>query len=447
VTRRLLLGYLGVTLFVLLALEVPLGIQNQRNERHDLAVRLEHDATTLASFAEDAVQTLSEPQLRAIAKRAYDWSRSSGARVVIVDKRGDAVVDTSARVAGRERFATRPEIATALRGVVTSGTRKSETLHTTLLYVAVPIASGGVVHGAVRVTYPTSAVDSRILHYWLILAAIGSIVLAAAAAVGLLTARFVSQPLRDLERAAAAVGEGDLTVRAADRVGPPEVRSLAAVFNDMVAKLGSLLRSQQEFVADASHELRTPLTALRLQLENGEPEAALREVERLADLVNGLLALARADAGAVPAASVDAATAVRERAETWAALAGERSVRVVVDTDGPAPVRVARGRLEQVLDNLVANALDAAPSGSAVTVSVHADADAVELHVVDEGPGMTPDQLERAFDRFWRAGTGGGGSGLGLAIVRRLVEADDGAVRLAPAASGGVDAVVRYRRA
>ena len=440
--RRLLLGYLGITLFILVALEVPLGIQNQRNERHDLAVRLEHDATTLASFAEDAVQTLSEPQLRAIAQKAYAYSSSSGARVVIVDKSGDALVDTSAAKTGRESFASRPEIQRALRGLVASGTRRSETLRTTLLYVAVPIASGGVVHGAVRVTYPTSAVDSRILHYWLILGAVGSVVLAAAVAVGLLTARFVTRPLRDLEEVAAAVGDGDLAVRASEQVGPPEVRSLAAVFNDTVTKLGQLVRSQEEFVADASHELRTPLTALRLRLENGDVDASLHEVERLADLVDGLLALARADAGTAAATTFDAAALVRERVEHWAPLAAEREVLVSAETDGSVPVRAARERVVQVLDNLVANALAVAPPGTVVTLAVRDG----EIHVLDEGPGLTTEQRARAFDRFWRAGSGDGGSGLGLAIVRKLVEVDGGSVELEEAPSGGIDAVVRLRR-
>ena len=446
-TRRLLLGYLGVTLFVLLALEVPLGIQNQRNERHDLAVRLEHDATTLASFAEDAVQTLSERQLTAIAGKAYAYGSGTGARVVVVDRHGDALVDTSGRVPGRESFASRPEIHAALRGNVASGTRRSETLRTTLLYVAVPIASGGVVHGAVRITYPTSTVDARILHYWLILAAIGAVVLAAAALVGLLTARFVARPLRDLEQTAARVGRGDVGARASEQHGPPEVRSLAAAFNDTVAKLGQLLRSQDEFVADASHELRTPLTALRLRLENGDGEGALREVERLADLVGGLLALARADAGTATVASIDAPAVVRERVAHWTPLAEERNVRLRAEAAASAPARAAQERLVQVLDNLIANALEVAPAGSTVTVAVRSDGAVTEIHVVDEGPGLTAEQRERAFDRFWRAGSGPGGSGLGLAIVRRLVEADEGSAALEAAPGGGIDAVVRLRRA
>jgi signal transduction histidine kinase len=449
VTRRLLLGYLGVTLFVLLALEVPLGVQNQRTEHHDLTARVAHDATVLAADAEDVAQAPTRKQLNSLAAIASSYASRTGARVVIVDRNGEALIDTSGRVRGVESFASRPEIVAALAGRYPSGVRNSKTLHERLLYVAVPIASGGKVHGAVRITYPFSTVDARIHRYWLILALIGAVVLAGAAVVGLGLSRFVTRPLRRLEQAAEAVGEGQLDARAPEDDGPPEVRSLAGVFNETVAKLARLVRSQGEFVADASHELRTPLTALRLRLESLPPshdrDAALRETDRLRDLVSGLLALARADAGNEPPGRVDATSLLRERVEAWLPLAEERDVALVAELDGPVAVQAAPGRLAQVLDNLLSNALEASPPGGTVTLSALRAPPWVELHLADEGKGLTAEQRARAFDRFWRAGPGGGGSGLGLAIVGRLVAADEGEVELREAAGGGVDAVVRLR--
>ena len=170
-------------------------------------------------------------------------------------------------------------------------------------------------------------------------------------------------------------------------------------------------------------------------------------MERLADLVGGLLALARADTGTASVATVDAVATARERVSHWTPLADERGVRIRAEAATPAPARIAEGKLVQVLDNLIANALEVAPGGTTVTVSVRRGDDATEIHVVDEGPGLTAEQRERAFDRFWRAGSGAGGSGLGLAIVRRLVETDEGSAALEDAAGGGIDAVVRLRRA
>jgi signal transduction histidine kinase len=451
VTRWLLLGYLGVTVFVLASLEVPLGLQNQRTERRDLTANVSHDAMVLAADAEDAVQRPTRRQLEGLAALAAAYANRTGGRIVMVGKNGHALVDTSGRVQGAENFASRPEIRAALAGRYPSGVRDSRTLHARLLYVAVPISSGGQVHGAVRITYPLSAVDARITRYWLILGLVGGVVLIGAALVGLGAARFVTRPLRRLEEAAAAVGEGRLETRADPRDGPPEVRSLAAVFNGTVAKLERLVHSQEEFVADASHELRTPLTALRLRLENlpegVDRDAALRESRRLSELVDGLLVLARADSGDESAEQVDVAAVVRERCAAWLPVADEHGVALRAALNGPVAVRTAHGRLAQVLDNLIANALEVSPEGSAVTLAARSSPPWIELHVTDEGPGLSAEQRERAFDRFWRAGSGEGGSGLGLAIVRRLVAVDDGKVELREAPAGGIDAVVRFRPA
>jgi signal transduction histidine kinase len=299
------------------------------------------------------------------------------------------------------------------------------------------------VHGAARVTIPTSAVDSRIRRYWLILAAIAAIVLAAAMVVAVALARFVARPLHRVEQAAAALGAGDLAARAPEHEGPEEVQMLARSFNDTAAKLEVLVRAQDEFVADASHQLRTPLTALRLRLENGDVDGSLREVERLNGLVDELLALARADAR--PASVVDVASVVRSRVEHWRALADEQEVALVADSDGAARAYASAERLSQVLDNLLSNAFEVAPPNSTVAAAVRRDGRWVELRVRDRGPGMTAEQREHAFDRFWTRSDGG--SGIGLAIVRRLVETDGGEVELRDAAGGGLEVLVRLRAA
>jgi signal transduction histidine kinase len=455
VTRRLLLGYLGVTVFVLLALEIPLGIQNQRTERRDVAVKVEHDAVALASLAEDAVQSAAPAQLRPVAQRVYAYASSRGARVVIVDATGRALIDTSSTIEGAESFRSRPEIASALRGTVASGTRYSHTLRERLLYVAVPIASGGRVHGAARITYPMSTVDARIVRYWLLLGLVALSVLAVAAGLGLATARFVTRPLRRLERAAGDVGAGDLDARAPETDGPAEVRSLAVIFNETVSKLGQLLRAQEEFVADASHELRTPLTALQLRLESLERavddrgrrdlDAAAREVTRLSEMIEALLALARADAA--PPEIVDVSALVAARATAWRPLADERGVRLVVDADGASPVRAGPQRVTQIVDNFLSNAVNASPRGATVSLLVRELQDGVEVRVRDEGPGLAPDERRRAFDRFWRGRANANGSGIGLALVRKLADADAAAVALEEAPGGGIDAVLRLRAA
>jgi signal transduction histidine kinase len=456
VRSRILVGYLGLVVVVLAALEIPLGVQFGRNEQRTLETKVEHDATTIASVAPDTLRRPTRRRLQAIAGVAYRYRRDTGGRVVIVNRKGVAVIDTNASGPGVTSFRSRPEIASALRGNVASGTRVSRTLHTHLLYVAVPVAANGRIEGAARITYPTSAVDSRIRRYWLVLAAIAAIVIAVAIVVGLAVTTFITRPLRRLEGAARDVGAGDLTARAPEHEGPPEVRSLATVFNETVAKLDQLLRSQEEFVADASHQLRTPLTALRLRLENlardvapagrAELDGAVAEVARLASLVEALLALARADTSRAAASPVDVDLVVRERVGAWSALADERGVRLTTVGAAATPARTSEERVRQVLDNLLENALEVSPHGGTITVEIRSAPPWIELRVRDEGPGLKPEERERAFDRFWRNRTGAG-SGLGLAIVRRLVEQDGGGVELLEAPGHGLEAVARLRAA
>jgi signal transduction histidine kinase len=449
VTRRLLVGYLALAVVVLVSLEMPLGIRYAHNERQDLTSKVERDAVALASLSEDTLER--KGSLAPLAGVARSYRAGTGGRIVIVDAQGRSRLDSSG-AAGRS-FATRPEIATALSGRVATGVRSSRTLGERILYVAVPVASGGVIRGAVRITYPMSAVDRRVRDYWLILAAVAGVVLAATALVGLWLARSIVKPLVALEDAAGAIGEGALHERAPEE-GPPEIRDLARAFNETVAKLELLVRSQEEFVADAPHELRTPLTALKLRLENLEHDVgdggrkslagAIVETERLGRLVEELLVLARADASAEPASVVDVSAVAAGRATAWQDVAEEHGVAVRSSGD-PLRARVGPTRVAQVLDNLLANAIEASPQGAVVEISTACEDGWVELRVADEGPGLSPNDRERAFDRFWRGRTGGFGSGLGLAIVRRLVRADGGDVELRDARRGGLEAVVRLR--
>jgi signal transduction histidine kinase len=450
VTRRLVATYLLLAAVVLVALEVPLGIVNQRGQRQDLERRVERDAVALAALSEDALQAGAEPGDPALARIATSYARDSGARVAIVDADGRLVADSdTTRPLGRS-FTSRPEIAQALAGSVAVGTRGSRTLGGGLLFVAVPVASGGTLHGAVRVTLPTSSVDAQVRRYWLILVAIAFVVLAAVAIAGRALARWVARPLIDLRDTARRAGAGDLAVRADVHEGPPEVRELASEFDDMVARLERLVASQREFVADASHQLRSPLTALRLRLENlashepspEEVEATIVEVDRLSRLVDGLIALAREDETAVERRPVDMGAVVAERALAWASLAEDAGVEIAVVAEPGAEVPLTPGALEQIVDNLVANAIEASPAGAAVTVRARRLADGVEVAVEDRGPGMDEETRRRAFDRF--ASFRESGTGLGLAIVKRLVEADGGTVALEPAAGGGLLARVRY---
>jgi signal transduction histidine kinase len=339
----------------------------------------------------------------------------------------------------------------ALAGDIATGERFSDTLGENLMLVAVPVASGGEVLGAVRITFPTDELDADIRRYWLLLAGVTLVGIAAVGAIGFVLARTITNPLQRLRQSASALGRGELSTRVGEGPGPREVQDLSASFDAMAGRLERLVASQREFAADASHQLRTPLAALRLRLENlrdggGDPkrdvDAALVEVERLSGIIDGLLVLARAESTEPPLDEIAVGDVVADRVAAHEALADRQGVTLAARA-GEVSAMAVPGAVDQMLDNLIDNAVKASPRGSTVTVEAARADGVVEVHVVDEGPGMSEEERRHAFDRFWRSGaTGRGGSGLGLAIVDRLATASGGTAELRPAEGGGTEAVI-----
>ena len=455
--RRLLLSYVSITALVLVVLAVPLGFAFARSERDGLRSDIQHDALVLALRSEEALENTREVAHETLQPLAEQYQRDQGGRVVFVDSQGTLVADSEppdlgaggTNDLGRD-FSSRPEIRRALAGREATGQRRSDTLDTDLLFVAVPIASGGELHGVVRVTYPLSFVNARSNRVWVALVGIGGVVLAIVLLVSVVLARSITRPLAALERGARSLGQGNLDTRVDVPGGPTELRSLARSFNQTAGQLERLIAAQQEFVADASHQLRTPLAALRLRLENlagdtadgaqDDLRSAVDEVGRLSALVDGLLELARVSQIESRPQAIDVAAVLRARSEAWEALATEREVTLRVEATA-AVATATPGRLEQVIDNLLNNALEVAPPEAGITMTATRGDAGVRVVVADEGPGMSEERRARAFDRFWHEGEGDG-FGLGLAIVRQLVESDEGSVTLAPAASGGLEVTI-----
>ena len=467
--RRLLVSYLAITAFALLVLEIPLGVSYANSVERRLTSDLQHDAFAMAIKAQGPLATASgsvaaRTQLRQLAA---DYQQSSGGRVVIVDRAGvvfaDSDVATADDLPATPPAVVDPDVTAALAGQVVSGTSPEGARDGSVLFVALPVGSATGVEGAVRITLPSSVVDDGILRVWLLLAATGGVVLGIVFLVSLLLARSMTKSLGDLRDAAVELGAGDLSVRADVPTGPPELTVLAQSFNATAAQLEQLVGSQRGFIADASHQLRTPLAALRLRLENLEAEVsgptaedldgALEEVTRLSKLVDGLLVMARTEQAVSSPVAVDVEAVIEGRRESWEAFAAERFVYVRPAVAGHPFAWVTPGRLEQVIDNLLNNALEVAPPHSSVWLAAAERGEWVELRVRDEGPGMPAEDRARAFDRFWQSGAArrdgrpNGHFGLGLAIVRKLVVSDGGDVALAESPSGGLEAIVRMRRA
>jgi signal transduction histidine kinase len=449
---QLLLAFAYVLLLIIVALEVPLALNLARRIHAEVKSQAAAQAFVVAAGASGRMRAPKQ-----LARLVRDSGAELGARVIVVDRQGRLLADSTTRVTRPLPYKSpsRPEIGAALAARRAQGTRHSDTLGEDLLYTAVPVTNNGRVVGAVRVTQSIEAVNSRIRRAVLALVAIGGFALLVGLALAWFLAGSLSKPLRGLARTARRVEAGDLEARA-EESGAREQREVAVAFNDMTARLGVVLAAQRDFVANASHQLRTPLTGLRLRLEaargkaerpedlRAELAAAEQEVERLAHLLTALLTLAREGDEPGRGQPVSLAQAAAGAEERWRAAAEQAGRALELVGNGDATIAASEEDLAILLDNLIENAIRY--GGGAVRVDWgEADGEAW-IAVLDEGPGLAAGEEQRLFERFARgsAGSRRSGTGLGLAIVQALARRWCGRAQLENRLEGGARAKVSF---
>ena len=290
----------------------------------------------------------------------------------------------------------------------------------------------------------------------------GAVVVSAALVVWWLNARAL-RPLSGLEHAMRRFGHGELAERASEE-GPAELAAMARCFNEMATSISRQRRERQTFIAGVAHDLRNPLAVLRMAADLAQPEgkpldatkvgkafgAVRRQVSRLERMVGDLLDTASVEAGNVRlhVDSNDLRAIVLEVAEHYR----HTTTKHIIDVDvPPTEVRLECDamRIEQVVSNLVSNAIKYSPDGHRVALSLVPGDDDVTLKVSDEGIGMSDEDAAKAFEPFRRSAAlrdKVAGSGLGLFVVRRLVEAHGGRVEVQTAAGSGSTFVVQLPR-
>jgi two-component system OmpR family sensor kinase len=325
-------------------------------------------------------------------------------------------------------------------------------------------ASGDLVVVAV----PLSSVDSSLHHLVLIesIAALALLILLGLGAWFVL--RRGLQSLETMATSAAAISEGDLSLRVAPSDRRTEVGQLGLALNTMLDEIEMSFHEREateqrlrQFLADASHELRTPLTSIQgfaelfrldTTTEHVDMPVIMRRIEeesaRMSILVEDLLLLARVDRTRTPERQpVDLAVIAADACSDAVATAPDRAVTLTAPL--PALVEGDADHLRQAVANLVVNALRHTPAGSPIDIEASATGDTARIVVRDHGAGLDDDALAHAFDRFWQADTAraGAGVGLGLAIVTAIAEEHDGRVEAENAPDGGARFTLTLPRA
>lgn len=434
-------GYLVAVAVV--ALSIPLALNVERRAASEFQSGVLGNAAILSARIHHVLGP-DEADRAELDRLVNTTAAELESRLVVTNAAGEVLADSAGLAAPGTPYAgpQRPEFTVALfEGRIDSRRRHSETLGQELLIVTVPVVEEGRIVGAVRVTRTQGDLAAEVRRSWLGLGLIGGVVLLAGVGLAWFLATTLARPVRRLRDVALQLGAGDLAARTSAE-GPGELASLGRSFNRMAEALQANLSAQQEFLANASHQLRTPLAGLKLRLEairrgrgSTEEEASKAEVEvdRLAELVDDLLKLARTASVESTGGAVDLADVIRQAADRWAAPAASAGITLRVDRRDTSRIWADASDIALVLDNLVENAIRYCPQGSTIVLENASGDGRALVAVTDDGPGIPPEERPRLFERFYRGTSGrrsGPGTGLGLAVVSELVRRWGGEVRV-----------------
>ncbi|MFI1284222.1 ATP-binding protein [Streptomyces sp. NPDC020858] len=484
--RRRLLAVLMVLMgAAALLLCIPLADAYARGRTEHLLLQRRSEAVRFADLADRMRTAADRAELSAEIGR---YAQLYGAGVVVVDTAGATVARAGTGPAAQAAAAAAIASGTPAGTPAGSGTdagaapnaaseaadarrraltgRSTDRLPTLrpwgprTVVLAEPVGRDERVSGAVLMAVPTEAARRDVTVRWSLIAAGAVAAFAAAALVAAGIARWLMRPVLDLDRTVERLTAGRLQARAVSDTGPPELRRLRQHFNTMAQAMSDSIGRQRDFVADASHQLRNPLATLVLQLENVEPHLvpgpglaehtrALEEAERLEELLDGLLALARVESGTVELTDQDVTRAVRDRVTAWTPVF--RAAGLELTASGlPQDLRAralpdAAGR---ILDALLDNAVKFVPRGGHVEVrAVRGTDGSVIVRVADDGPGVPEEQRGLLLRRFARAPEHQNvrGSGLGLAIADEIARISGGALDVGGNVPRGLVVELRLR--
>ncbi|MGW5049575.1 sensor histidine kinase [Actinokineospora sp. NPDC004072] len=429
--RRLLLVLLVFSVLAVAGFAVPLLGSTAANRTYEFAMARTADAARIAALAQPALAGGPADQLRAEV-RAH--AQLFGDGVVVVDARRAVVVAEGMR-------SDEPDVAAAVDAALRNQPRPAPAdlrpWSAGDLLISQAVGTGVRVSGAVVLRTSVRPAAEDIAVRWALVLLATLVAAAGVVVVVVRVARWVLLPVDRLAEAMHRMTEGRERTHVDIVAGPPELRGLAEEFNRMSDALAESAQAQRGLVADIAHQLRNPMAALRLRVDGLADGTAQRsmlaEFDRLEDLLDGMLAMAKADSTATHLATTgedarcDATAVLADRFDAWQAAATEAGLTLRWPDDPPAlPVRCTESELAQVVDVVLDNAIKHAGRGATVRWSAQTRDGVVALALRDDGPGVPAADLPRLTTRFWRGRSPTPGSGLGLAIAERLVTARGG---------------------
>jgi len=369
-------------------------------------------------------------------------------RVTVIAASGTVLCDSHADIGTMNNHRSRPEIARAFGGEVSSTTRYSDTLSAIMLYVAIPVTDGVSVTRVVRAAIPLHSISEMLRQVTRTLVFLGLAFAFAALFLSVYLYRKINPPLKEIVDGANRFAQGHFD-RKLDDYEVREVADLASTLNRMADQLQLLETIRQDFVANVSHELKTPITSIKgfvETLRDGAKDNAEdldrflgildKQSHRLEAIVDDLLTLSRLESE--PASELlqlhteNIRNLLLSAGDYCSTRADKKGIEISVNCDTEINLIVDRSLLTQAIINLVDNAIKYSATNTKVRIIAADQGDHVRFDIADEGPGISSEHFPRLFERFYRVDKARsrnlGGTGLGLAIVKHIVVLHNGLV-------------------
>ncbi len=425
--------------------------------------RVRNERAELEKLGESAAPLFDRADTAALATLINEHDRDISGRLLVLDTAGKVHLDTAHELTGT-LFESEEVDAIVRRGQsVSFGVHESETGRMVnsqgILFSANPsgswssycsarLVSNDEVIGVLMLVSPVTDMMTGLFSFRRQMIVIFLLVAVCASAVGFLFASVLTRPVTDMTRVIQRMSKGNFKLRVPEK-GSGEIRHLAVTFNSMSEKLEALDETRNQFVANASHELKTPLAAMKVLIESliyqPDMDKALRteflqdvnkEIDRLSAIVSDLLTLVRMDAGSIQLhmETLCVGDLVEENAHRLNTMARKRNQTLTIDVQDECETTADRSKLNQVIYNLMENALKYTQDGGEVQVTLRRVGENAVLSVKDNGPGIPADAIPHLFERFYRVDKARsretGGTGLGLSIVKQLLSLHGGSVRV-----------------
>lgn len=452
-TKRLLWVFVSIVMLEVFVLHYVVSARLSLHSEQKATERLESSAILIREIV-PVKQLMDKKAVQDVLRAA----EAVNTRLTIIDTQGNVIADTDYEVSAMDNHADRPEIKEAYNGRAGQSKRRSDTLNKYMKYFAVPLLDGGKTAGVLRLSIPLSRIETetRILHQIILLG--GFLAAAMAIVVGYFVSKHITRPILEMKEAAKAFSRGEfnkkLQVNTHDELG-----ELAHALNNMsnelqqkIERLQKMDKIKTEFVANVSHELKTPLTSIKgfvETLEDGaleDPDNSRRflsiigkHAQRLSNIVDDLLTISVLEQDKErlsPNKEVfDLAELVDEVILSFnRAVVEKKQLLKLNKSDGNYAVFADRMRIEEVLVNLIDNAVKYTPEKGKIEIVLSEDTKNVLFTVKDNGVGIAQEHRDRIFERFYRVDKARsrevGGTGLGLSIVKHIVMSHNGDIQL-----------------